>query len=101
MERFESWLLRRVAQAVEAGAVSSHLLTELRDEFEATREKPPEVGLAEAIRTFTEIAGVSQEQAEAMLASLEAQPSVTREAFLRRVAEAWLEEQRRTGGTDE
>ncbi len=55
MERFEAWLLRRVAHAVEAGEVSSDLLTELRDEFEAVRETPPEMGMAEAVRTFAEI----------------------------------------------
>jgi len=36
------------------------------------------------------------EKVEAGLAALEAQPRVIREVFLRRIAEAWLEAQRRT-----
>ncbi len=95
LDRFESWLLRRVAHAVEAGEVSSDLLTDLRDECEAARERPPEVGMAEAVHTFAEIVRVSHEQAEAMLASLKAEPSMMREIVLRRVAEAWLERERR------
>ncbi len=98
LEHFESWLLRRVAQAVEAGEVSSDLLTDLRDEFEAAREKPPEVGIEETVRIFAEITRVSRERAEEMLASLEAQPSVTRETVLRRVAEVWLNGQPRAKG---
>ncbi len=94
-EHFESWLLHRVAQAVEAREVSSDLLTELRDGFEAARKKPPEVSMAEAVRTFAEIAEVSHKRAEQMLASLETLPAVTRDIFLRRVAEAWLEAQRK------
>ncbi len=100
MGRFESWLLRRVAQAIEAREVSSDLLAELREEFAAAREKPPEVGMAQAIRTFAEIAGISHERAEEMLASVELLPVVTREMILQRVAEAWLEDQRRVGGID-
>lgn len=36
-EAFETWLLRRMAQAVEAGDVSEDLLTELQPEFDAAR----------------------------------------------------------------
>ncbi len=98
LDRFEAWLLRQVSQVVEAGEVSSDLLTELRDEFEAAREKPPEVGSAEAVRTFAEIAEVSQARAAELLASLESQPPAMREIVLRRIAEAWLEGQRRARG---
>jgi hypothetical protein len=49
MEGFESWLLRRVAQAVEAAEVSADLLTEFRAEFDATRARPHEEGRAAAI----------------------------------------------------
>jgi len=35
METFETWLLRRVAQAVEAGEVPEALLMELQAEIEA------------------------------------------------------------------
>ncbi len=36
-DSFESWLLRRVAQAVEAGEVPEALLTELQAELEAAQ----------------------------------------------------------------
>lgn len=39
-------------------------------------------------------AGGSLEQAEESLSALEAQPSVTWERLMRRIAEAWLEGQR-------
>ncbi len=39
-EPFESLLLLRVAQAVEAGEVPADLLTELRGEFEAAKDRP-------------------------------------------------------------
>ncbi len=39
-ESFESWLLRRVAQAVEGGEVPAALLTELPAEIEAARDRP-------------------------------------------------------------
>ena len=42
VESFEPWLLRRVAQAVEAGEVPADLLAELQTEFEAVREPPEE-----------------------------------------------------------
>ncbi len=94
LENFESWLLHRVAQAVEAGDVPGHLFTELRGRIQVAREKPAEVGMADAVRTIAEIAGVSRERAGELLASLETQPTVRREAFLRRVTEVWLEGQR-------
>ncbi len=42
IEAFETWLLRCVAQAVEAGEVTADLVAELQAEFEASRWKPPE-----------------------------------------------------------
>jgi len=93
-EPFESWLLRRVAQAVEAGEVSADLLTELRAEFEASREKPAEQSQADAALDIAVELGMPTEKVEAGLAALEAQPRVIREVFLRRIAEKWLEGQR-------
>jgi DNA-directed RNA polymerase specialized sigma subunit len=91
MDSFETWLLRRVAQAVEAGEVPSSLLTELQAEIEAARERPQEEGRAEAVQDIAEKLGIPLKQAEHMLATLEAQPTVTRELLMRRIAEAWLE----------
>ncbi len=97
LENFESWLLRRMAQAVETGEVSVDLLTELRAEIEAARERPEEEGLAAAIQHIAALAEVPVEQAAETLAAIEAQPSITRQLLLRRFVEAWLEGQRRRG----
>ncbi len=95
MEPFESWLLRLVAQAVESGEVPEALLTELQAEIEAAKERPQEEGHAAAIRQIASLAGVDPEKAAEVLATMEAQPTVTRELLMRRIAEAWLEGQRR------
>ena len=95
LETFEPWLLHRVAQAVEAGEVSADLLTELRAEIDAARERPQEEGHAAAIQHVADLAGVPEEEAAKSLAAIEAQPSVTRELLMRRIAEAWLEGQRK------
>ena len=94
MEAFETWLLRRVAQAVEAGEVRAHLLAELQTEFGAAKEGPQEAARAVAIRQVAEIADIDEAKATEILASIEVQPAVTRELLLRRIAEAWLEAQR-------
>lgn len=95
MEGFEAWLLRRVAQAVEAGEVPTRLLTELQAEFEAARALPQYEGHAAAVRQIADLAGVDPERAAETLATIEAQPTVTRELLMRRIAEAWLAEQRK------
>ncbi len=94
IETFESWLLRRVAQAVEAGEATADLLSELQAEFELSREKPPEQSHADAVRDIAVELQMPIEKAEAGLAALEAQPRVVREVLMRRIAEAWLEGQR-------
>lgn len=53
METFETWLLYRVAQAIEAGEVPADLLAELRAEFESSRKKPPEQSQADAVRDIS------------------------------------------------
>ncbi len=95
MEPFESWLLRLVAQAVEASEVPEALLTELQAEIEAARDRPQDESHAEAVRDMAEQLGVPVAEAERALAALEAQPTVTRELLMRRIAEAWLEGQRK------
>ncbi|MFI5341638.1 MAG: hypothetical protein ACHQ7N_17585 [Candidatus Methylomirabilales bacterium] len=95
VEPFESWLLRRVAQAVEAGEVPATLLADLQAEIEAARERPQEEGYAEAVRDIAQRLDVPLEQAASMLTGLESQPTLTREVFLRRIVEAWLEGQRK------
>ncbi len=94
-ESFETWLLRRVAQAVEAGELPAALLAQLQAKVEAAREKPQEERHAMAVREIAEIAGIDQDQAAETLAAIEAQPTVTQEGLLRRIAEAWLEARRK------
>ncbi len=39
LDAFDSWFLRRVAHAVEAGKIPADLLTALREEMEEARER--------------------------------------------------------------
>ena len=93
MSEVETWLLRRAVQAVETGEVSVDLLTELQAEFEAARDRPQEQSHADAVQDIAERVGIPLGEAERRLTALEAQPRVTRELLLRRIAEAWLEGQ--------
>lgn len=95
MESFEAWLLRRVAQAVEAGDVPAQLPEDLRAEFEAARSVSQEEGHIAALRRIADIAGVSLERAAEVLATIESQSSVARELFMRGIAEVWLEGHRK------
>ena len=95
LEGFESWLLRRVAQAVEAGEVPADVLTDLQAEIEAAKDLPQEEGHARSVRDIAERLGIPVGEAEQGLSALEAQPGVTRELVMRRIAEAWLEGQRK------
>jgi hypothetical protein len=102
LERFESWLLQRVAQAVEAGEVSADLLTELRDAITEAQDRPQDEGSGRAVQDIAARLGIPVGQAAQSIESLERLPTATREAILRRVAEAWLAEQAKQyrGGED-
>ena len=95
-EPFDTWLLRRVGQAVEAGEVPADLLAELRAESGASRDKPLEQSHVDAVQDIAVELQMPIEKVEAGLAALEVQPRVTRELIMRRIAEVWLEGQRRT-----
>jgi len=84
-----------VAQAVQACEIPADLLTELRAAFEAAREIPQEEGHTEAVRNIAERLEIPLEEAKKGLMAIEAQPTVTRELLMRRIAEAWLERQRK------
>ena len=73
-EVFETWLLRRVAQAVEAGEVPADLLSELQAEFEESREKPQEQSHADAVQDIASELGMPVEKVEAGLAMLQQVP---------------------------
>ena len=64
----------------------------------ATRERPQEEDLAEAVQDIAARLEMPLEQAKQSLTALEAQPTVTRELLMRQFAEAWLGgSQRRRG----
>ncbi len=94
LEHFESWLLRRVAHAVEAGEMPADLLTDLRAEFEAARTRPQGESHVAAVQGLADIAGVAEGEASSALEAIEAQPAVTRALVMRQIAAAWLVEQR-------
>lgn len=93
IEDFESWLLHRVAQAVEAGEVPADPLIDLQAEFDAARERPQDEGYAAAVQHIADLAAVPEKEAVQTLGAIEARPKVTRDAE-RRFVEAWLEGQR-------
>ena len=94
MEAFEVWLLRRVAQAVEAGEVPADLLAQLSTEVEDSRKTPQEESHARAVREIADALEIPGEEVEQALTIIEGQPTVTREMLMRRIAEAWLDGQR-------
>ena len=75
-EPFETWLLRRVADAVEGGEVSATLLTDLHAEIAEARERPPEERHALALMELAERVQLPVDRLTELLATLEAQPSV-------------------------
>jgi hypothetical protein len=93
-EAFETWLLCRVAQTVEAGEVPADLLTELQAAFEDARDRPQAQSQADAVQDIAIELQMPIQTVEAALAALEAQPRVIRKVVVRRIAKAWLEGQR-------
>ena len=93
-DAFETWLLQRVAHAVEAGEVSADLLTDLQAEITEARGWPSDEGHRLALQELAERFGLLVDQLKELLVNLEAQPTVMRELLLRQVVEAWLKEQR-------
>jgi hypothetical protein len=93
---FETWLLHRVAEAVEGAEVSADLLTELQAEMAEARERPAEARDALALMDLAERVNLPVDELTELLAGLEVQPTVVRERFLRRFVQAWLIRQRET-----
>jgi hypothetical protein len=67
-ESLATWLLQRVARAVEAGEVSGDLLTKLQAEMERARDLSQEEGHALAVRDIAERLGLPVNEAEKLLA---------------------------------
>ena len=93
-EAFETWLLHRVAEAVEGAEVSADLLTELQAAMAEAHTRPPEAQDALALMELAERVNLPMDHLTELLAALQAQPTVARERFLRRFVEAWLVHQR-------
>ncbi len=93
-EPFENWLLRRVSQAEAAGEVPRSLLTELQGELQDAGQRGEDAGHAVVVWQVADLAGIDRKLAAEVLDSIRAQPTVTRDVLMRRIAEAWLERQR-------
>ena len=93
-EAFETWLLHRVAEAVEGNEASATLLTDLHDAIAEAHARPPEARDALALMDLAERVNLPVDHLTELLATLQAQPTVVRERFLRRFVEAWLVHQR-------
>jgi hypothetical protein len=99
-EPFETWLLHRVAEAVEAGEVSADLLAKIHAEIADARERSPDERHALALMELAERVHLPVDRLTELLATLEAQPTVTRGLVLRRFVEAWSAHQRETYEAD-
>ena len=87
---FATWVLHRVADAVEGAEVSAELLTELHDVMAEVRARPPEAREALAFIDLVERANLPVDDVTELLAFLRTQPPVAREQVLRQFVEAWL-----------
>ena len=95
LNRFAVWLLRRTAEAVEAGEVSEALLREVREEL-LTQGKAIQFDKRElAVRLLEDLGGVSKEEADAAVKLMQEYPEGMGERFVRWLAEGWLEGHRR------
>ncbi len=92
---FGPWLLRRVADAVKARELPGHLLERLRRDLAGAEPTGQAGGDLLSVQEIADLAGVGLAQAAETFAALQQVPGVARERMLRRIAEAWLERQRR------
>jgi len=83
-EPFETWLLHRVAEAVEGNEVSTTLLTDPHEAIAEVRARPPEARDARALMDLAERVNLPVDDLTELLATLQAQPTAVRERFLRR-----------------
>jgi len=99
-ELFETWLLRRVAEAVEAGEVSADLLADIHAAMAETRGQSPDERHAVALIELAERVNLPVNHVTELLMTLPAQPPTARARFLRRFVEAWLMRQRAAHDAD-
>jgi len=87
--------VRRVEEAVKQGKLPGHLLERLHAELAAAPPTALDGGDVLPVQEIADLAGVSIAQASETFAALQQVPGVARERRRRRIAEAWLERQRR------
>ena len=92
---FGPWLVRRVAAAVQAGELPGHHLERLRRDLADAEPTAQDKGDLLSVQEIADLAGVSVAQAGETFAALQQLLGVAREQMRRRIAEAWLERQRR------
>jgi len=90
LDDFETWLLRRTADAVEAGDVSETLLRQVWSELEMPCGERGLDPRESAIRRLQGLGGVSREEAEAAQRMIQEYPEEIRRRFARWLAEGWL-----------
>ena len=73
---FETWLLHRVAEAVEGAEVSAELLTELHAAMAEARAQPLEARESLALMDLAERVNLPVDELTDLLATLDAQPPV-------------------------
>ena len=78
--------------------MSADLLTDLQAEITEARGRPSDERHKLAVQEFAERFDLPVNRLNELLATLEAQRSVTRELLLRRFVEAWLAQQREVYG---
>jgi hypothetical protein len=94
-DKFATWLLHRIAQAVEAGEVSEALLREVQEELLSQDALFSFDSYEMAVRQLQELGGVSREEADAALEMMREYPEGMGERFIRWLADGWLEGRRR------
>ncbi len=99
-EPFETWLLRRIAEAAENGKVSADLVTDLHAGMAEVRAGPLEARDALTLMDLAERVHLPVDHLTELLVTLQAQPPAARARFLRRFVEAWLMQQREAYDAD-
>ncbi len=94
-EPFERWFPRRVAEAVQRGEVPEVVLSRVRAMLNAGDDASAELPRIAAVCEIADLAGIPPGQAAAVFGALQQLPGVAQERLARRIAEAWLEGQRR------
>jgi hypothetical protein len=98
---FATWLLHRVAEAIEGNEVSATLLTDFHAAIAEVRARPPEARDALAVMDFAERVSLPVDRLTELLTTLRAEPTAVRERFLCRFVEVWLVQQREAYDTEQ